>query len=396
MGKTEKTSLSAAAGKLRDAGLIVIKIGSALLFDQAGGQPDRAWMEGLAADVAQLVAQGKRVVLVSSGSIAIGRQILALPGGRIRLEEKQAAAAVGQVQLAGAWTAALAAHQLPAAQILLAPEDTETRRRHLNARATMHSLLDMGVVPVVNENDTITTYEIRFGDNDRLAARVAAMLSADLLILLSDVDGLYDANPSTDKSARHIAEIDMISEEILQMGEGANAEFASGGMATKLAAGQIATAAGVDMIICNGQAARPVNRLAEGGQASLFHAALAPMAARKNWIAGMLAPKGSLQLDAGASQAVLAGKSLLAAGVSAVTGPFERGDPVRLLDAGGQEIGRGLAGYSSAEADLLKGHKSSAFTALLGYEGRAELIHADDLALLGGRRKNQSTGQETS
>lgn len=387
---TAKTN-PAAAAKMQAAQRVVIKIGSALLFDSKAGRPNRSWMEALAADVADLRRSGKQVVLVSSGSIAIGRRILNLPKGRIRLEEKQAAAAVGQVQLAGAWTDALAPHQLPAAQILLAPEDTETRRRHLNARATIHSLLEMGVVPVVNENDTVTTYEIRFGDNDRLAARVAAMLSADLLVLLSDVDGLYTANPLVDTTARHIPEIEAITDEILEMGAGANADFASGGMATKLAAAQIATAAGVDMIICNGQQPRPVSQLLAGGQASLFHAALAPMAARKNWIAGMLAPKGSLQLDKGACQAVQAGKSLLAAGVVGVDGQFERGDPVRLLAPDGQEIARGLAGYSAAEAQIVKGHKSSQFTSLLGYEGRSELIHADDLAVLATRTQKDKT-----
>ena len=367
--------------RITKANRIVIKIGSALLFDPVRGEARKDWMSALAKDVARLRAQGAQVVLISSGSIALGRRHLGLSARSIRLEEKQAAAATGQVELAQLWSEALGDVGLRAGQILLAPDDTETRRRHINARATIQTLLDLGVVPVVNENDTVTTYEIRFGDNDRLAARVAAMVSADLLVLLSDVDGLYTANPHRTETARHIADIPEITPEILAMGGDANAEFASGGMATKLAAARIASAAGVGMIICKGLDPQPVSALMAGAKCSFFHPQTSLIKARKSWIAGALDPKGTISVDAGAQSALRQGKSLLPVGITGIAGQFDRGDLVVVVAETGKELGHGLAGYSSTEAEKLKGQKSTDFAAILGYECRAELIHADDLVL---------------
>ena len=368
---------------IKSTRLVVIKIGSALIVDPATGKARADWMRDLAADVASLRAAGTQVVLISSGSIALGRQHLSLPAGAIKLPEKQAAAAIGQVELAQLWSNALQAHDMRTAQILLAPEDTETRRRHINARTTIQTLLELGFVPVVNENDTVTTYEIRFGDNDRLAARVAGMISADLLILLSDVDGLYTKNPHQSEDAEHIPEITQIDEDIMALGGGANAEFASGGMATKLAAARIATEAGADMVICMGSASRPVTALLDGARYSLFHRRTSPKKARKNWIAGALDPKGQIVVDKGAQNALLKGKSLLPVGILRLSGQFDRGDLVQIINAEGIELGHGLAGYATAEAEKIKGQKSQVIETLLGYEGRAELIHADDLVLRG-------------
>lgn len=368
---------------IKSTRLVVIKIGSALIVDPATGKARADWMRDLAADVASLRVAGTQVVLISSGSIALGRQHLSLPAGAIKLPEKQAAAAIGQVELAQLWSNALQAHDMRTAQILLAPEDTETRRRHINARTTIQTLLELGFVPVVNENDTVTTYEIRFGDNDRLAARVAGMISADLLILLSDVDGLYTKNPHQSEDAEHIPEITQIDEDIMALGGGANAEFASGGMATKLAAARIATEAGADMVICKGSASRPVTALLDGARYSLFHRRTSPKKARKNWIAGALDPKGQIVVDKGAQSALLKGKSLLPVGILRLSGQFDRGDLVQIINAEGIELGHGLAGYATAEAEKIKGQKSQVIETLLGYEGRAELIHADDLVLRG-------------
>ena len=365
-----------------EAQLIVIKIGSALLFNPDKGGLQSDWLAGLASDVARLIAAGKQVILVSSGAIALGRDEMGIAQGRIRLDEKQAAAATGQIILAQAWNDCLKAHHITSSQILLAPDDTETRRKHLNARSTMQTLLNYGCVPVVNENDTITTYEIRFGDNDRLAARVATMMSADLLILLSDIDGLYDKNPRRFEGANHIPVIDSLSDEIMAMGESANAEFASGGMATKLAAARIATQSGVAMMICNGQTIAPLTALADGAKSSIFTAQMAPSTARKNWIVSALDSAGEITIDDGALAALQKGRSLLPAGVTAVTGTFERGDLVDIKDINGKVIARGLMAYSSREATLLKGQKSSSFDAIIGYDGRAELVHADDLVLI--------------
>ena len=375
-------TLNLANELIASAKLIVIKIGSALLFDPNQGGLQSGWMDALADDVAKLRKAGKQVVLVSSGSIALGRDKLGMNAGRIKLDEKQAAAATGQIMLAQAWMNALGRHDIQSAQILLAPEDTETRRRHLNARDTMHRLLDYGCVPVVNENDTITTYEIRFGDNDRLAARVAAMMSADILVLLSDIDGLYDRNPRRFKQARHIAVIDDINDDIMAMGDEANAEFASGGMATKLAAAKIATASGVAMVICNGQDYHPLTAIEKGANTSLFTAQMAPTTARKNWILSALHTEGTVTVDKGASNALTKGSSLLPAGVIQVTGQFDRGDLIDIYNDENRLIGRGLAGYSAAEADKLKGQKSAQFEDIIGYDGRAELVHADNLVLI--------------
>ena len=375
-------TLNLANELIASAKLIVIKIGSALLFDPNQGGLQSGWMDALADDVAKLRKAGKQVVLVSSGSIALGRDKLGMNAGRIKLDEKQAAAATGQIMLAQAWMNALGRHDIQSAQILLAPEDTETRRRHLNARDTMHRLLDYGCVPVVNENDTITTYEIRFGDNDRLAARVAAMMSADMLVLLSDIDGLYDRNPRRFKEARHIAVIDDINDDIMAMGDEANAEFASGGMATKLAAAKIATAAGVAMVICNGQDYHPLTAIEKGARTSLFTAQMAPTTARKNWILSALQTEGTVMVDKGACAALTKGRSLLPAGVMQITGQFDRGDLIDIYNDENRLIGRGLAGYSAAEADKLKGQKSAQFEDIIGYDGRAELVHADNLVLI--------------
>lgn len=361
---------------------ITIKIGSALLFNPEKGGLQTAWLAGLASDVARLHKAGKQVILVSSGAIALGRDEMGLPKGQIKLEEKQAAAATGQIILAQAWNDSLKAHGITSSQILLAPDDTETRRKHLNARSTMQTLLTYGCVPVVNENDTITTYEIRFGDNDRLAARVATMMSADLLILLSDIDGLYDKNPRRYEGAHHIPLIDELTDEIMAMGESANAEFASGGMATKLAAARIATHSGVAMMICDGGTNAPLSALYQGAKSSIFTANMAPHTARKNWIASALDSAGSLIIDAGAKKALSQGRSLLPAGITAVSGDFERGDLIDIYDLDHKLIARGLASYSSAEANMLKGHKSADFEKLIGYQGRAELIHADDLVVI--------------
>lgn len=368
--------------KLQQASCIVIKIGSALLVDKTTSQIKSEWVKLFCKDVALLKSKGKKVVLVSSGSIAIGKEILKLTSNSIKLEEKQASAAVGQGQLVQLWTHYLAQHQVTAAQILLAPEDTETRRRHLNARATIKTLLNLDVVPVVNENDTVTTYEIRFGDNDRLAARVAGMISADLLILLSDIDGLYTTDPSRDPNAEHVPEIKAITEDIIAMGGSANASFASGGMTTKLAAGQIATNAGADMIICDGRAKQPLDRLFNGARASLFYSSIEPHTARKKWIAGTLELAGSVTIDKGASRAISDGKSLLPAGVISVSGSFSRGDVISVITTNNQEIARGLSNYSHQQANQLKGKKSASFASVVGFQGRAELIHADDLVIM--------------
>ena len=361
---------------------ITIKIGSALLFNPEKGGLQTAWLAGLASDVARLHKAGKQVILVSSGAIALGRDEMGLPKGQIKLEEKQAAAATGQIILAQAWNDSLKAHGITSSQILLAPDDTETRRKHLNARSTMQTLLNYGCVPVVNENDTITTYEIRFGDNDRLAARVATMMSADLLILLSDIDGLYDKNPHRSEAANHIPLIAELTDEIMAMGESANAEFASGGMATKLAAARIATHSGVAMMICDGSTNAPLSALDAGAKSSIFTAQIAPHTARKNWIASALDSAGTLVIDNGAKDALSKGRSLLPAGITAVSGVFERGDLIDIYDLDGKLIARGLASYSSDEATMLKGHKSTDFEKLIGYQGRAELIHADDLVVI--------------
>jgi glutamate 5-kinase len=360
---------------------VVVKIGSALLVDEATGGLRQRWLEALADDVALLRGHGQEVVLVSSGAIAVGRRHLGLGEGSLRLEEKQAAAATGQIRLAHAYQEALARHGITVAQILLTLDDTENRRRHLNARATLATLLKFEAVPVINENDTVATSEIRFGDNDRLAARVAAMLGSDALVLLSDIDGLYSGDPKIDPAARHIPKIVELSAEIEAMAGEALPGYSSGGMVTKLAAARIALGAGCRMAIADGRGLNPLKAIAEGGRCSWFLPAASPRTARKNWIAGALKPVGRLAVDDGALKALAAGKSLLPAGIVAVDGEFERGDAVRVVDRAGREVARGLSAYSAEDARRIMGHKSREIETLLGYRGRDEMIHRDDLVV---------------
>ncbi|MEM6760712.1 MAG: glutamate 5-kinase [Pseudomonadota bacterium] len=365
---------------LNETGRLVVKIGSALLVDRDTGALRQDWLTSLADDVAWLRGQGAQIALVSSGSIALGRSVLALPARDLPLEQSQAAAAVGQIRLARAYEAALAPHGLTAAQVLMTLEDSRDRRRYLNARATLEQLLTLGTVPIVNENDTVATDEIRFGDNDRLAAQIAATISADQLILLSDVDGFYSANPSTDPAAQHYSVIDTITLEIEAQAGDAGSGLSKGGMKTKLMAAKTATAAGCAMAICHGAAMHPLRALIAGARATWFTATLDPQAARKRWIAAMK-PQGAIALDSGAAAALARGNSLLPAGIAGVSGAFQRGDPVALTGPSGQQIGIGLTCYTAAEARVIAGHQSGEIETLLGYPGRAALIHRDDMAL---------------
>lgn len=368
---------------LADAKRIVIKVGSALLIDEARGAPDNAWLSGFAADVARLKARGQQVLVVSSGAVALGRRRLSLGKGKLELAQKQAAAAAGQSLLMHAWENAFDPHGAITAQVLLTRDDTETRRRWLNGRATVETLLTLGVVPIVNENDTVVTEEIRYGDNDRLAARVAQMVGADLLILLSDIDGLYTADPRSHPGAEHIPLVQRLTPEIEAMAGGANASagVGTGGMATKLEAVRIADHGGCATLITLGSRPTPLLAVEDGARATLFEAAVSPAAAYKQWIGGALAPQGTLIVDAGAAKALVSGKSLLPAGVRVVEGQFDKGDAVVIRDLDGREIGRGLARYDAAEAEQIKGLKSSEIEGALGYSAGATLIHADDLAL---------------
>jgi glutamate 5-kinase len=366
---------------LINARRVVIKVGSALLVDRSSGDVNRAWVESLAADVARLRARGQDVLLVSSGAIALGRRSLGLEPGKLKLEESQAAAAVGQIRLAHAWTEVLQQHGLTVAQILLTLGDTEERRRYLNARSTLTTLLKLGSIPVINENDTVATAEIRYGDNDRLAARVAQMISADCLVLLSDVDGMYTADPTRNPSAQFMSEVRSITPEIERMAGGVSSDVGSGGMATKVAAAKIAVAAGSHMCIARGRDLFPVRRIEAGGRCTWFFPTATPATVRKQWIAGALKPTGELYVDAGAAQALRNGKSLLPAGIARVEGYFERGDAVIVRDDQGVELARGLSAYSSADTERLKGRKSAEIEQLLGFRGRDELIHRDDLVV---------------
>jgi glutamate 5-kinase len=373
---------------LSSARRVVIKVGSSLLINQETGKPHEARFAAIAADAAKLRAEGKAIVIVSSGAVALGRRALGLKAGKLRLEEKQAAAAAGQPKLMRAWEDALGKHDAPVAQALLTFYDTEQRRRWLNARATMETLLERGAVTIVNENDTVATDEIRYGDNDRLAARVAQMLGADVLVLLSDIDGLYDADPRANPNARHIPEVAALTPDIVAMAGGANtsAGVGSGGMATKIDAARIAMTAGCSTLITLGthaSAAGPIAAVAAGAKGTWFLANLSPESARRKWLAGALRASGSVRVDAGASKALLAGKSLLAAGVIAVVGKFERGDAVDVIDPNGKSIARGVSAYSSEDATRLIGRKSEEFEAILGYRGRPALIHVDDMVLIG-------------
>ncbi len=370
-----------ASSALNGARRVVVKIGSSLLIDAQTRQPTRDWLAAIARDLATLKSEGRDVIVVSSGSIALGRG--RLPGLGVRLEDKQAAASVGQSLLMAAWSAALEPHGLVAGQVLLTRDDTERRRRWLNGRATIDALLAHGVIPIVNENDTVATEEIRYGDNDRLAARAAQLARADLLVLLSDVDGLYTADPRRDPNAAHLPLIETLSPDIMAMGGGANADagVGTGGMATKLAAAQIARSAGCATIIASGQTLSPLTAIRDGARATLISAPNGPMAAYKQWIAGSLSPAGELRLDAGAVTALKAGKSLLPAGVTAVSGDFEKGDCVRLTDPSGLPVGVGLAAYAAEDAARIRGRRSDEIEAILGYRGASVLIHRDDMVL---------------
>lgn len=375
--------------RLSGAKRIVIKVGSALLINSETETLNTAWLATLAADIAALRARGAQVLVVSSGAIALGRRKLKLHDGILNLEEAQAAAATGQIDLAQAWASAFSAlqpHDAVVAQILLTLSDTEERRRYLNARDTIETLLTRGAIPVVNENDTVATSEIRFGDNDRLAARVAGMIFADCLVLLSDIDGLYAEDPSINPQAEFIAEVDEITPEIEAMAGEAKpitgAAIGTGGMATKLMAAKIATGAGCHMAVTSGKYEHPVARLLAGERATWFSADVSPGAARKRWIAGGLNPEGSVTVDEGAARALAKGGSLLPAGITAIDGNFERGAVLDIKTASGVPVARGLSAYSSQDALRIIGHNSSNFETLLGYRGRAELVHRDDMVLV--------------
>ena len=359
---------------------IVIKIGSALLVDRGTGLKS-AWLDAICADIAALKTRGIEVLVVSSGAIALGRTVLGLPAGALKLEESQAAAAVGQIALARAWSESLSRDALVAGQVLLTLGDTEERRRYLNARATIGQLLKMGAVPIINENDTVATSEIRYGDNDRLAARVATMTGADLLVLLSDIDGLYSAPPHLDPNARFLDTIPSITPEIEAMAGGAASELSRGGMRTKIEAGKIATGAGCAMIIASGKTIHSLRAIDDGARSSWFAPSGTPVTARKTWIAGQLQPAGELTVDYGAEAALRSGKSLLPAGVKSVAGDFHRGDTVAVIGLDGREIARGLAGYDADEARLIAGRRSTEIEAVLGYAGRSAMVHRDDLVM---------------
>jgi glutamate 5-kinase len=360
---------------------IVVKVGSSLLVDSDAGEVRASWLQALVADIARLHGGGRDLLIVSSGSIALGRSRLKLPGGPLKLEESQAAAAVGQIALARIWSEVLGDHGIGAGQILVTLQDTEERRRYLNARSTIGKLLEWRAVPVINENDTVATNEIRYGDNDRLAARVATMASADLLILLSDIDGLYDAPPAQNPNAKLIPVVDSVTSDIEGMAGDAASELSRGGMRTKIEAAKIATTGGTHMLIASGKIEHPLQSIADGGRCTWFLTPANPITARKRWIAGSLEPKGTLSIDAGAVNALRAGKSLLPAGVIRVEGQFARGDAVVVRGPDTREIGRGLIAYDAEDAEKIKGRSSPDVMTILGISGRSEMIHRDDLVV---------------
>jgi glutamate 5-kinase len=370
------------AAPLTQARRVVVKVGSTLLVDGDSGRVNRAWLETLVEDLLRLRKRGQRVILVSSGAIALGRRRLGLKHGTLRLEESQAAAAVGQIRLAHAYKELLESHDVTVAQVLLTLEDSERRRRYLNARATLESLLELGALPVINENDTVATAEIRYGDNDRLAARVAQMSGADCLLLLSDVEGLYSADPNRDPAARLIREVRHITPEIEAMAGRSTSQLGSGGMSAKIVAARIAMAAGCHLCIAAGAHQHPLRRIEEGADCTWFVPTATPAAARKQWIAGTLRPAGALTIDAGALRALLEGRSLLPAGVTGTRGRFERGDTVSVVSAEGAEVARGIIAYSDADAARIMGRRSAEIAQLLGFRGRDEMIHRDNLVLL--------------
>jgi glutamate 5-kinase len=367
---------------LTDARRLVVKVGSALLVSARTGRLNRAWLKTLVADLLRLRRRGQQVILVSSGAIALGRRQLKLPAGALRLEESQAAAAVGQIRLAHAYKELLDDVDVHVAQVLLTLEDSEQRTRYLNARATLEALLSLNALPVINENDTVATAEIRYGDNDRLAARVAQMASADCLVLLSDVDGLYTADPHRDAHAQFIERVWRITPEIEAMAGRPASDLGAGGMATKIAAARIALDAGCHMCIASGHPRHPLRRIEAGARCSWFMPSATPRAARKQWIAGTLKPAGAVHIDAGAVRALRSGKSLLAAGVTGTLGRFESGDTVSIISPEGGEVARGIIAYGDADAARILGRRSTEIEAVLGFRGREELIHRDDLVIL--------------
>ena len=377
----EPTSMPRKPPRLADFRRIVVKVGSSLLVDQGAGRVHEAWLASLVADIADLHRRGCDVLVVSSGAIAFGRAVLKLPRGPLKLEDSQAAAAVGQIALARTWAEALGAHGITAGQVLVTLGDTEERRRYLNARATIGRLLDWRAVPVINENDTVATTEIRYGDNDRLAARVATMASADLAVLLSDIDGLYDAPPGDNPDARLVPLVARITPEIEAMAGAAGSELSRGGMQTKIEAAKIATTAGTHLVIASGKVEHPLAAIAQERPCTWFLTPANPVTARKRWIAGSLEPKGTLVIDAGAVAALRRGRSLLPAGVSRIEGAFARGDAVIVRGPEGEEIGRGLVAYDAEDAEKIRGRPSGDIAQILGFAGRAEMIHRDDLVL---------------
>jgi glutamate 5-kinase len=371
-----------AARRFTEAKRVVVKVGSALLVDGDKGRLNRAWLESFTEDVAAYRKRGLEIILVSSGAIALGRRHLNLSAGKLKLEESQAAAAVGQIRLAHAYKELLDAHEITVAQILLTLGDTEQRRRYLNARGTLNTLLALGAVPVINENDTVATAEIRYGDNDRLAARVAQMVGADCLILLSDIDGLYTADPALDPDAQFIAKVLEITPAIEAMATGSGSDMGSGGMQTKIAAAKIAVSAGCHLCIAKGADLHPLRRIEDGARCTWFVPSSTPLATRKQWIAGTLKPAGAIAVDDGAVRALMTGKSLLPAGVTRALGRFDRGDTVSIIGPDGTEVARGICAYSDTDAARIIGRKSADIEKALGFRGRDEIVHRDDLVLL--------------